>query len=246
MALPPHLLNLQQKLNSMNLPKMPNNYQNIPEDKPDTTTSKNSLTQNSLKREKKQKIPKKMTKKWKTFRKAAGTIWEDPTLDEWPDNDYRIFCGDLGNEVSDQILANAFSKYQSLQKAKVIRDKNTGKSKGYGFVSLLDVNDYIKAMREMNGKYVGNRPIKIKRSTWKDRSLMYSKSKVLTVKFKKKKNKLNKNKANSVNQNITNNAHNNNNVIPLAYTNINAMPVINPITTIDNMNPPQNIMNMNQ
>ena len=111
MALPPHLMNLQQKLNSMNLPKMPiNNQQNIPENKSDNIISKNSLTQTSLKREKKQKLPKHMTKKWKTFRKAAGTIWEDPTLDEWPDNDYRIFCGDLGNEVSDQILATEIPK----------------------------------------------------------------------------------------------------------------------------------------
>ena len=246
MALPPHLMNLQQKLNSMNLPKMPiNNQQNIPENNSDNIISKNSLTQTSLKREKKQKLPKHMTKKWKTFRKAAGTIWEDPTLDEWPDNDYRIFCGDLGNEVSDQILANAFSKYQSLQKAKVIRDKNTGKSKGYGFVSLLDVNDYIKAMREMNGKYVGNRPIKIKRSNWKDRSLMYSKSKVLTVKFKRKKNKLNKKKANSINQNISNNA-NNCNSIPLAYNNVNSMQMLNPTTSTNVMNSSHNIMNINQ
>ena len=66
------------------------------------------------------------------------------------------------------------------------------------------MNDYINAMREMNGKYVGNRPIKIKRSTWKDRSLVYGKSKIQTVKFKKKKNKLNKRKAEK-SQNLNNN-----------------------------------------
>ena len=190
MVLPPHLLNLQEKLTAMNLPKMP--IQSSPpktetQTEPQTTQSKNTF---HIKNEKHSFSNTKFNKKWKTLRKAAGVIWEDTTLDEWPDNDYRIFCGDLGNEVSDQILANAFSKYQSLKKAKVIRDKNTGKSKGYGFVSLLDVNDYISAMREMNGKYVGNRPIKIKRSTWKDRSILYSKSKIETVKFKKKKQKL--------------------------------------------------------
>jgi RNA recognition motif-containing protein len=141
-------------------------------------------------------------------------------------NDYRIFCGDLGNEVSDQILANAFSKYQSLKKAKVIRDKNTGKSKGYGFVSLLDVNDYISAMREMNGKYVGNRPIKIKRSTWKDRSILYSKSKIETVKFKKKKQKMiqkqNKMQFNNNNNTISdNNGVVNNNNISSSNNNLN-------------------------
>ena len=76
-------------------------------------------------------------RKAKVQRKAAGTVWEDPTLDEWPDNDFRVFCGDLGNEVSDEVLATAFKKYPSFVKAKVIRDKRTLKSKGFGFVSFL-------------------------------------------------------------------------------------------------------------
>lgn len=42
---------------------------------------------------------------------------------------------------------------------------------GYGFVSLLDCNDYVKAMREMQGKYVGNRPIKLLPSKWTEKSL---------------------------------------------------------------------------
>ncbi len=45
-------------------------------------------------------------------------------------NAYRIFCGDLGNEVTDEILATAFRKYSSFLKARVIRDKRTGKSRG--------------------------------------------------------------------------------------------------------------------
>ena len=63
-----------------------------------------------------------------------------------------MFCGDLGNEVTDEILTRTFSKYPSLLKAKVVRDKKTNKSKGYGFLSFKDPNDFVKAMREMNGK----------------------------------------------------------------------------------------------
>lgn len=70
-------------------------------------------------------------------------------------DDFRIFCGDLGNEVNDDILARAFSRYPSFLKAKVIRDKRTGKTKGYGFVSFKDPNDYVRAMREMNGMFRG-------------------------------------------------------------------------------------------
>lgn len=54
-------------------------------------------------------------------------------------------------------------------KAKVIMDKKTKKSKGYGFVSFSDPNDYLKAMKELQGQYVGNRPIKLRKSRWKDR-----------------------------------------------------------------------------
>ncbi|XP_059500094.1 RNA-binding protein 42-like, partial [Stegostoma tigrinum] len=105
------------------------------------------------------------------IRTAAGISWEDPSLLEWEHDDFRIFCGDLGNEVNDDILARAFGKYQSFLKAKVIRDKRTGKTKGYGFVSFKDPNDYVRAMREMNGKYVGSRPIKLRKSMWRDRNL---------------------------------------------------------------------------
>ena len=56
-------------------------------------------------------------------------------------------------------------------KCKVIKDKKTDKGMGYGFVSLLDCDDYVKAMREMQGKYVGNRPIKLLPSKWTDKSL---------------------------------------------------------------------------
>ena len=136
------------------------------------------------------KREEKMQKNWRIYRKGAGIIWQDESLNEWPENDYRIFVGDLGNEVNDQVLANAFIKYPSFAKAKVIRNKITGKTKGYGFISVTDVNDYIKIMREMNGKYVGNRPIRLKRSTWKDRSVMYSTSKMPDAVFiKKKRNK---------------------------------------------------------
>ncbi|GAB1606109.1 RNA-binding protein 42-like [Argonauta hians] len=113
----------------------------------------------------------KKEKKRKFIRTAAGQIWEDTTLNEWGLDDFRIFCGDLGNEVTDEILTRAFSKFASFVKAKVVRDKRSNKTKGYGFVSFRDPNDFVRAMREMNGKYVGNRPIKLRKSSWKERNI---------------------------------------------------------------------------
>ncbi|CAN1176788.1 RNA-binding protein 42 [Linum perenne] len=110
------------------------------------------------------------TKKKAVPRKAAGQTWEDPTLAEWPENDYRLFCGDLGNEVNDDVLSKAFSRFPSFNMAKVVRDKRTGKTKGYGFVSFSNITDLAAALKEMNGKYVGNRPIKLRKSNWKERT----------------------------------------------------------------------------
>uniref|UniRef100_A0A0D3H3D8 RRM domain-containing protein n=2 Tax=Oryza TaxID=4527 RepID=A0A0D3H3D8_9ORYZ len=118
-------------------------------------------------------------------RRAAGQSWEDPTLTDWPDNDYRLFCGDLGNEVNDDVLSKAFSRFPSFNMARVVRDKRTGKTKGYGFVSFSNPTDLAGAIKEMNGlkyptcsitaivqlrKYVGNRPIKLRKSNWKERT----------------------------------------------------------------------------
>ncbi|XP_022098523.1 RNA-binding protein 42-like isoform X2 [Acanthaster planci] len=114
---------------------------------------------------------KKKEKKKKFIRTAASTVWEDDSLAEWDSNDFRIFCGDLGNEVTEDLLAKVFGRYPSFLKAKVVRDKRTSKTKGYGFVSFKDPNDFVQAMREWNGKYVGNRPIKLRKSTWKDRNM---------------------------------------------------------------------------
>lgn len=112
------------------------------------------------------KGPKRKTVK----RKAAGEVWEDSALADWPDNDYRIFVGDLGGEVNDEVLTRAFSQYPSFLKARVVMDKRTGESKGYGFVGFSNAQDYVDALQQMDGKYIGNRPCKLRRSRWKDRN----------------------------------------------------------------------------
>ena len=84
-------------------------------------------------------------------------------------DDFRLFVGDLGNDCTDEMLTEAFQKYESFQKARVIKDRSNGFSKGYGFVSFSNPADFAHALREMNGKYCGSRPMKLKRSRWKDK-----------------------------------------------------------------------------
>ena len=46
----------------------------------------------------KTKKPKKM------IRVAGGQVWEDTSLLNWDHNDFRLFCGDLGNDVTDEVI----------------------------------------------------------------------------------------------------------------------------------------------
>ena len=113
----------------------------------------------------------------KFVRTGAGEVWVDDTLQDWPENDYRIFVGDLGKETSTEMLHKAFQHYKSFAKARVIRKKADNKAKGFGFVSFMDPMDCAKAIREQNGKYLGTRPMKILRSDWKDRDIKEVKKK---------------------------------------------------------------------
>jgi hypothetical protein len=134
----------------------------------------------------KQEKPKAKVHVKKILRSAGGEIWEDSTLAEWSKDDYRLFVGNLGHEVTDDGLKRAFMQYKSLNKARVVHDKRNDKSRGFGFVSFLDPQDFIRALKEMNGKYVGNRPCKLSKSRWDERSLETSKPKKEEKQMEKK------------------------------------------------------------
>lgn len=106
------------------------------------------------------------TGKQKTVvREGGGKSWEDQSLLEWDPLHPRLFVGNLAGEVTDDSLLKAFSKYPSVSKARVVRDKRTTKSKSYGFVSFSNTDDYFRAAKEMQGKYIGSHPVLIKRAT---------------------------------------------------------------------------------
>ncbi len=52
-----------------------------------------------------------------------------------------------------------------------MRTKGENKARGFGFVSFLDANDCLRAIKEMNGKYLGSRPITVRRSRWEERQI---------------------------------------------------------------------------
>ncbi|KAL6999302.1 Polyadenylate-binding protein rbp45 [Sarracenia purpurea var. burkii] len=76
--------------------------------------------------------------------------------------DYTIFVGDLAAEVSDYLLQETFkAHYPSVKGAKVVTDRMTGRSKGYGFVRFGDESEQLRAMTEMNGVVCSTRPMRV-------------------------------------------------------------------------------------
>lgn len=84
--------------------------------------------------------------------------------ENWNPKHFRLFVGNLGPEATDEMLQSEFSRYDSLSKVNVPVDPKTKKNKGYGFVAFASSEDYLKAFKEMNGKYVGQRPVQLKRA----------------------------------------------------------------------------------
>ncbi|KAF8775071.1 hypothetical protein HU200_005123 [Digitaria exilis] len=76
--------------------------------------------------------------------------------------DYTIFVGDLAADVTDYVLQETFRvHYPSVKGAKVVTDKLTMRTKGYGFVKFGDPNEQARAMTEMNGMLCSSRPMRI-------------------------------------------------------------------------------------
>jgi cold-inducible RNA-binding protein len=71
----------------------------------------------------------------------------------------KLYVGGLAYSVTDQELEALFAPLGQVTSATVIKDRESGQSKGFGFVEMADVKEGQKAMEELNGKEVGGRSI---------------------------------------------------------------------------------------
>ncbi|KAF2857127.1 RNA-binding domain-containing protein [Piedraia hortae CBS 480.64] len=103
---------------------------------------------------------------------ASGGGLNDRTRDD-RGPEHSIFVGDLGPEVTEYVLNSVFAaKYPSCKSVKIMTDPLRGTSRGYGFVRFADEADQQKALREMQGVYCGNRPMRISTATPKNKSMV--------------------------------------------------------------------------
>jgi RNA recognition motif-containing protein len=75
-----------------------------------------------------------------------------------------IFVGSLPFKLSDSELRELFEKYGEVSSAKIINDRETGRSKGFGFVEMPDDEQAQKAIEELNGSDLKGRSIVVNQS----------------------------------------------------------------------------------
>ena len=63
-----------------------------------------------------------------------------------------LYVGNLSYEMSEENLRSEFAEYGEVQSAKIITDRDTGRSRGFGFVEMNSDDEGKKAMEELNGK----------------------------------------------------------------------------------------------
>lgn len=72
-----------------------------------------------------------------------------------------IYVGNLAYEVDNQQLQTLFERHGEVSSANVITDRDTGRSKGFGFVEMPQDDQARKALEELNGHEIGGRNLTV-------------------------------------------------------------------------------------
>ena len=73
----------------------------------------------------------------------------------------KVFVGNLPFGVTDEKLKTEFSRFGNVESARVVTDKHTGRSRGYGFVEFADQAAADASITGMNGQQMDGRPLTV-------------------------------------------------------------------------------------
>ena len=73
----------------------------------------------------------------------------------------KVYVGNLPFKMRDEDLKELFSQYGEVSEAVIIKDKYTGRSKGFGFVTFADDEAAQQAISEMNDKEIEGRALRV-------------------------------------------------------------------------------------
>ena len=72
-----------------------------------------------------------------------------------------LYVGNLSYQMTDDDLRSAFEAYGEVSSAKIIRDRETGRSKGFGFVEMPTDSEAEEAIRQLDNAELGGRNVKV-------------------------------------------------------------------------------------
>jgi len=72
-----------------------------------------------------------------------------------------LYVGNLSYQTTDSDLSTAFSEFGPVEKASVVRDRDSGQSRGFGFVEMSNASDAARAINALNGQDLNGRALNI-------------------------------------------------------------------------------------
>jgi len=72
-----------------------------------------------------------------------------------------IYIGNLPYNTNDQELQDLFSQFGEVAKISIVSDRETGRSRGFGFVEMTNDDEGRRAIEELNGKDYGGRALTV-------------------------------------------------------------------------------------
>ena len=76
----------------------------------------------------------------------------------------QLYVGNLDFNTSEDSLKGLFADCGEVVSVKIIMDRETGRSKGFGFIEMASKNDGIKAISKLNGQEINGRSLKVNES----------------------------------------------------------------------------------
>jgi cold-inducible RNA-binding protein len=76
----------------------------------------------------------------------------------------KLYVGNLAFQTTSQELQQLFGQAGTVQSASVVEDRDTGRSRGFGFVEMSSEDEAASAIQQFNGKEVGGRALKVNES----------------------------------------------------------------------------------
>lgn len=73
----------------------------------------------------------------------------------------KLYCGNLNFGTTEEVLKSAFEEFGEVVSVRIIVDRETNRSKGFGFIEMSDDSSAENAIRLMNGKELEGRRIRV-------------------------------------------------------------------------------------